>query len=138
MIVELTKPEEFVPADGTDSGLSLFDCTISSGRHVLATIPKDILHDLQSLGSQFSASAEIHVMSSSTKEEAKERPACQYHSRIFQRPVSMDIVHKDRDIQERYLFESPGRQYAVFYRVGTEYLSTSRNCTCCSVHDFHL
>ncbi|CAD6442885.1 23bf9aa2-8ac6-42be-9802-1bd6d7a97446 [Sclerotinia trifoliorum] len=138
MIVELAKPEEFVPANGTDSGLSLLDDTTSSRRHDPATAPKDIVHDLQSLGSQFSASAEIHVMSPFTKEEAKERPACQYHSRIFQRLVSVDIVHKDRDILERYLVESPGRQYAVFYRVGTEYLSTSRNCTCYSVHDFHL
>ncbi|KAJ8065471.1 hypothetical protein OCU04_006154 [Sclerotinia nivalis] len=138
MIVELANLKEFAPADGTNSGFSLSDCTTSSGRHGPATTPKDILHDLQSLGSQFSASAEIPSVSSFTKEEAKERPACQYHSRIFQRLVSVDIVYKDRDILERYLIESPGGQYALFYRVGTEHLSTSRNCTCYSVHDYHL
>ncbi|KAF7879366.1 hypothetical protein EAF04_000562 [Stromatinia cepivora] len=139
MIVEFAKPKKFVPADGTDSGFSLSDCTTSSGNQGPATIPKDILHDLQCLGSHFSAStAEIPGVFLSTKEEAKERPACQYHSRIFQRLVSVDIVHKDRDILERYLVESPGKQYALFYRVETEHLSTSRNCTCFSVHDFHL
>lgn len=101
-------------------------------------MPKDIPHDLQFLGSQFSTAAKEIKKPANTKGEEKEHQSCPYHYHIFQNFTAVSATHKNLDILERYILEDPANQYAIFYQIETEHPSTSRDCKCHLMRDFQF
>lgn len=138
-MVEFTRPERSAHANGTGSLYWGFEGMPSSSYKSHEIRPKSIFHDLLFLGSQFSASiVELNEIFILTKEGANERSICPYHSQLNKEYGTLNTVHKDQDILERYIAEDPEKQYAIFYQPDSSRLSISKNCSCHLLHHFQL